>query len=274
MRIAPWLLVALAVPATQALGKPVVSPDTWLCLIGQFESADGGSMVEIENGAIAFGDTCPMTPAKVKRGRKRTVVSARWAGCQGLKGPVRVAVTVDTGSCDAADVRVRAPKAKATRRFHALRSKGRAADCQSGDTFAHIERRILGPRGCRVETCHGSAKSGGLDLTIGGAYDALVGATATGAPGDLRVVPGDSAKSFLVRKLAGVLAPGEGDPMPSVGRPLRPIELDLVRAWIDGGAPETGTVPGAPCPPPHRFEEAKPLPAPPGGYQIVYEGPT
>src|SRR5258706_13731850 len=125
MRIALSLLLALAVPAAQALGKQVTAPETWLCLIGQFDSTDGGSKVEIENGAVAFGDTCPMTPAKVKAGKKRTVLSARWAGCRGLKGPVRVAVTVAAGSCDAADVRVRAPKAKTNPRSRALRSKGR-----------------------------------------------------------------------------------------------------------------------------------------------------
>jgi hypothetical protein len=71
----------------------------------------------------------------------------------------------------------------------------------------------------------------------------------------------------------GVLVSGEGDPMPNVGRPLRPLELDLIRAWIDAGAPETGAVPDAPCPPKHRFEEAQPLEPPVGGHQIVYEGP-
>jgi hypothetical protein len=274
MRISLGLPLALVALVGVADAKPTVAPDTWLCLIGQFESADGGSTIEVENGNIAYGDTCPMTPAKVKKGKKRTVLSAKWAGCQGLKGPIRVAISVAAGSCDAADVRVRAPKAKASRRFKALRSKGRAADCQSGDTYAQIERRIFGPKGCRVETCHGSFKSGGLDLRLGGAYAALVGAPATGAPGSLRVAPGDSANSFLVRKLAGVLDKGEGDPMPSVGRPLQPLELDLVRAWIDAGAPETGAVPNAPCPRPHKYEEAKPLDPPPGGYQILYEGPT
>lgn len=275
MRTALVSSVALALLASVAAAKPTISPETWLCLIGQFQSPDGGTSVEIDKGDIAYGDSCPMTPATVKRTKKRTVLSAKWLTCGATKGPIRVAITVAAGTCDAAAVRVRAPKkAKMSRHFQAVRSKGSAADCQSGDTYALIERRVFAPRGCRVETCHGSAKSGGLDLRLGGAYDALVGVAAVGAPGELRVAPGDSAHSFLVRKLAGLLGPGEGDPMPSVGRPLRPLELDLVRAWIDAGAPETGAVAGAPCPPPHRYEEAKPIDPPPGGYQILYEGPT
>ena len=72
-------------------------------------------------------------------------------------------------------------------------------------------------------------------------YGQLVGVTATNpaaqAPGLLRVVPGDPERSFLVRKLEGSLAAGEGEPMPRVGMTLSPALLDLVRRWIAAGAP-------------------------------------
>jgi len=268
MRSAAGLL--LMVLPTAVLAKPASPSAIWLCATGDFAGRDDGTMVSIENGSIAVG-ACPTTPVTVKPGKKRAVLRARWAGCEGFVGPVRVSASIALDRCDVAQVRVAARKAK--RRFEADRFKGDPADCQATDTFDQIERRIFGAKGCRVATCHGAAISGGLDLRLGVAYASLVGVAATGAPGDLRVEPGQAAKSFLVRKLVGALEAGEGASMPSVGRPLRPLELDLLRAWIDAGAPATGVVANAPCPPPHRYEEAAPLAPPPGGHQFLYEGP-
>jgi hypothetical protein len=264
------ILLSLLVAAGHAAAA--APPESWLCATGEFVALDGTQIV-IANGSVGLEHVCPTTPARLKRGKRRTTLRARWAGCEGLAGAVRLTVKLDNETCDAADVRLRTAKSRA-RRFRAARSKGDPADCVGGDTFAEIERRVFGPRGCRVETCHGSARSGGLDLRLGAAHASLVGVPASGAPGRLRVVPGDADASFLVRKLAGVLGAGEGNPMPSVGRPVGPLELDLVRAWIDAGAPESGAVDDRPCPPRHRFEEAAPLAPPPGGHQIVYEGPV
>ncbi len=275
MRLVATIAILLAAAVAEARNKPAADiADAWLCALGQFQSADGTSSVMIADGSIGFGDACPLTPASIKRSKRRTTVRAKWAGCEGFRGTVRLAVSVANDGCDVADVRVRAPKDRMKRRFQAARWKGNPADCETGDTFAEIERRVFAARGCRVETCHGSTKSGGLDLRIGNAYASLVGVGATGAPGALRVAPGDVDASFLIRKLTGLLAAGEGDRMPSVGRALQPLELDLVRAWIAAGAPEAGAVDGAPCPPKHRFEEPKPLDPPADGYQIVFEGPT
>jgi hypothetical protein len=52
------------------------------------------------------------------------------------------------------------------------------------------------------------------------------------------------------------------------------VQLALVRAWIDAGAPATGVVPEAPCPPARAFEPAEPLEVPDGGVQFVLEGPV
>lgn len=248
-----------------------VPADVWLCAMGQF-NGDDGTAIEIDNAAVALGDTCELTPVKVKSSKKRTVLTAVWAKCDGYKGRVRVVAKLAAGACDQVDVQLRAKKVN--KHFRANRSKGSSKDCQTSGTFEQIQRRIFGPKGCRVETCHGDARSGGLDLRLDAAYDSLVGVAANGAPGALRVAPGHSADSFLVRKLAGILNPGEGDRMPSVGHPLRALELDMIRTWIDAGAPEAGTVADEPCPPPHRYEPAPTLAPPPGGYQIVYEGPV
>ena len=104
-------------------------------------------------------------------------------------------------------------------------------------TLATLQRLIFS-RSCASQSCHGAALAGGLDLTPAGAAASLVGVPASNevarAAGVLRVVPGDPDASFLIRKLAGKLATGEGDPMPRVGSTLPPAKLDLLRRWIAG----------------------------------------
>jgi hypothetical protein len=131
-----------------------------------------------------------------------------------------------------------------------------------------------------VSLCHGSAAAGGLDLRPDTAYDALVGRRASNpsarAAGRLRVVPGESTRSFLSDKVLGTLLVGEGARMP-LDRPGLPIaERRLLVSWIDGGAPPTGEVAGAPHLPPVTYEPAPPLPVPDPsvGYQMVLEGPV
>jgi hypothetical protein len=60
----------------------------------------------------------------------------------------------------------------------------------------------------------------------------------------LRVMPGDPDHSFLMSKLHDNLAAGEGKPMPFNGAPLDAVTLNVVRAWIEAGAPREGRVPG------------------------------
>jgi hypothetical protein len=81
------------------------------------------------------------------------------------------------------------------------------------------------------------------------------------------------ARSFLSHKVHGSLGAGHGEPMPLRTDPLPPVEVELIDAWIAAGAPETGEVEGAPTLPPRVYEETAPLPPPPGGYQLVLEGP-
>ena len=79
----------------------------------------------------------------------------------------------------------------------------------------------------RCYGCHGAAQQmGGLRLDRKG--DALRGGN-SGAV----IMPGDSARSKLVRAIAGV----EGTPlMPMVGERLTPEQIGVLRAWIDQGA--------------------------------------
>src|SRR5262249_46629084 len=133
-------------------------------------------------------------------------------------------------------------------------------------TFHVIADRIFAERGCSVSTCHGSTQAGHLDLRPGAAYASLVGVApdnqAARDAGLSRVAAGDVGKSFLSAKLHGTLVDGQGDRMPLGGTPLPDVAVQLVDAWITGGAPESGAIEGAPELPPLTYEETPPLPPP------------
>lgn len=116
--------------------------------------------------------------------------------------------------------------------------------CDVHVSFAEIEATIFGGCGGYI-ACHEKAPyGGGLDLTAGAAYAALVGVPSSIAPGELRVAPGDSAASLLYRKLIDDLAAddSEGGPMPKtmtamMWSRLPDAQIEQVRCWIDEGAP-------------------------------------
>jgi cysteine-rich repeat protein len=137
---------------------------------------------------------------------------------------------------------------------------GNLADCddcgnactvpaQSASTFAALQEVVFDGYGCTEGFCHGSGMppSGELSLLPGVAYANLVNVESAGVPGMLRVAPGDAAASFLYDKLAAGTngtTPLAGSAMPLTGNVLTADELEAVRLWIEGNAPETGTVPG------------------------------
>jgi hypothetical protein len=241
------------------------------------QSSAPGRVVSMVGDAVSIEGLCPRTTARVTHRRQRTKVQATWDSCGGVDGPVRLRAAIEGGSCDTMRGSLTAKRARPKRRrFVARRSLGNREDCSTEDTFITLQRRIFGPKGCRVASCHGEFKAGGLDLRYGAAHYALVDqpATAPGAAGQRRVVPGDPEGSFLWRKLMGDLKPEEGVRMPASGAtPLGALELELVRTWIADGAPAVGRIAQTPCLPHPRFEPAAPLPPPPGGHQLVFEGP-
>lgn len=98
--------------------------------------------------------------------------------------------------------------------------------------------------GCATESCHGEA--GQAELTLVGdpeeVYDALVGAPCTNPKADddgmLRVAAGDVDGSFLWTKLTLAAYDSDlGAPMPITGEALSAEDLELVRRWIERGAP-------------------------------------
>ena len=140
-------------------------------------------------------------------------------------------------------------------------------------TFAGIQTKIFERRGCTEDACHGSAKSGGLDLTPASAYASIYGVRSTFSS-LARIEAGDEERSFLWLKLAAATRPGRyevaGSPMPSGLPALSEEELELLRLWIYAGAPETGVVAGSEellgaCLPEPEPIEIEPLEPPPAG---------
>lgn len=159
----------------------------------------------------------------------------------------------------------------------------RAEDCREGSydsTFELIQDVVFEKYGCNTSVCHGVYAAGGLDLSPAVAYRNLVDQVATTVPGISRLLPGQKDQSLLWLNLAAKTLPEEVhaplrpmplDPVPA----LTPDHLELMRAWIEAGAPETGTVAAAvglvdaclPAPEPLTVEPLPP-PAPGEGVQV------
>lgn len=148
-------------------------------------------------------------------------------------------------------------------------------------TFDAVQQVVFDGYGCTNGACHGSeTAAGGLDLTAGNSWANLHDVPAT-ISSDLRVLPGAAARSVLYQKLAAATLgePTAGSPMPVGGEPLSEDDLNLVRWWIYGGAPETGVVldaapfvPG--CLPDPEPLEIKPLAAPAPEEGLQFEMPS
>lgn len=103
-------------------------------------------------------------------------------------------------------------------------------------TLSNIQANVFNTS-CAVSGCHRGANAPhGLDLSAGNAYGNLVNVESRGVPELLRVEPGNPGGSYLVMKVEG--APGiVGARMP-LGRPrLSDTQIQLIRAWIEEGAP-------------------------------------
>jgi hypothetical protein len=115
----------------------------------------------------------------------------------------------------------------------------------STDLFSQLQREIFDVN-CLSAGCHNpQSQAGGLVLTEGFSYQNLVidsepNNAAARAAGLQRVVPFDTAGSFLVIKLTNP-GPGEGDRMPMGAPPLSADDLLVVNQWILAGAPPAMT---------------------------------
>ena len=161
-------------------------------------------------------------------------------------------------------------------------------DKQFDSTFALIQDAIFNNRGCTSGGCHNAAAAGGLNLSPDVAYDNLVDQPAQSVsdetfPGLRRIVPGNKQRSLLWLNLAAATLPEQWKaplrPMPQGGLPpLSLDELEVVRLWIEYGAPRDGVIPGTgelldACLPPPEPIEIAPLPPPPPGVGLQIRAP-
>jgi hypothetical protein len=113
------------------------------------------------------------------------------------------------------------------------------------DILATFDRRCGGDGGCHLNpalpgACQSDPASG-LSLCASEAWDALVGVRSRQESRLKLVDPGDSARSYLLRKV--IPAAPDGAPPPTVlghrdppGEPLSDAEIEALAAWIDDGA--------------------------------------
>jgi len=117
-------------------------------------------------------------------------------------------------------------------------SVGDDDDSTSAPTFSEVYSTILSMR-C---SCHnGSAHSTGFFMNADEttAYNNLVNVDSFENSGMDRIEPGDPATSYLVHKIEGTASSvggSNGSQMPLSGGPLDQADIDLIRAWVDGGA--------------------------------------
>jgi hypothetical protein len=87
---------------------------------------------------------------------------------------------------------------------------------------------------CALADCHGAAKSGGMQLSAGMAYDNIVNVKSSEDPRFMRVMPGAPDSSYLVMKIEGRQTVGVR--MPFRRTPLSDSQIQLIRGWIQAGA--------------------------------------
>jgi hypothetical protein len=109
------------------------------------------------------------------------------------------------------------------------------------NTFQQVQTQVLTPNcnGCHI----GANAPAGLRLDAANSYAQLFNVASTQVPTLLRVKPGDPDNSWLVQKIDGRATVGGRMPL---GRAALPqASIDLVRAWIAGGAQMNSAVDGS-----------------------------
>jgi Copper type II ascorbate-dependent monooxygenase, C-terminal domain len=133
----------------------------------------------------------------------------------------------------------------------ACKKEGNESTVSETATFDLIQDSILTTQ-CSISGCHASTSDGtyaqhGLVLAKGQAYDNLVARAsknaAAAAQSIIRVKPFDAENSFLYHKItcqANHHTGNFGSKMPMGGRVLTKGQVELIRRWINAGAPKTG----------------------------------
>jgi len=103
-------------------------------------------------------------------------------------------------------------------------------------TLASIQDNVFTVT-CAVSNCHGGAGAQyGLRLDPGFSAGNLINVPSPRDANLIRVVPGDPDASFLIQKLQGTQT--LGNRMPDGGPYLTTATVNVIRQWIQDGAPQ------------------------------------
>jgi hypothetical protein len=112
------------------------------------------------------------------------------------------------------------------------------AEAKTHNDLAWIQANVF-TTSCAVGGCHhaSAAGAGHLSLDDGISHVALVNTVSTSATSWMRVVPGDTSKSYLLVALGAQSGPRPVDGVMPLGRPsLCSDEVDAIQRWIEAGA--------------------------------------
>ena len=102
-------------------------------------------------------------------------------------------------------------------------------------TLASIQANVFSPS-CAIPGCHGGGSvQQGLRLDPGFSATNLINVVSPRDANLIRVVPGNPNASFIIQKLEGTQT--LGDRMPQFGPYLSQPTIDVIRQWIQLGAP-------------------------------------
>ncbi len=103
-------------------------------------------------------------------------------------------------------------------------------------TLASIQANVFTPS-CAIPGCHGGGSAQfGLRLDPGFSAGNLINVASPRAANLIRVIPGNPNSSLLIHKLEGTQS--LGDRMPQFGPYLPQATVDVIRLWIQNGAPQ------------------------------------
>jgi len=107
-------------------------------------------------------------------------------------------------------------------------------------SLTSIQNNVFKPT-CSVVGCHsgppGPNLPSGMDLSsVSASSNSLINISSVQEPSIFRVAAGDADSSYLIQKLEGTAA--QGTRMPQGGPFLDQATIDVIRFWIDSGAPQ------------------------------------
>jgi len=102
-------------------------------------------------------------------------------------------------------------------------------------TLASIQVNVFSVS-CAISGCHGGGTvQFGLSLDAGLSAGNLINVASPQDATLIRVIPGNPSGSFLIQKLEGTQTVGRR--MPDFSPPLPQATIDVIRQWIQNGAP-------------------------------------